>query len=374
MQVPANDFSRLWNFCRDDVLAAVERVCGSGWYILGQEVEAFERALALFGEHRVVVGCGNGMDALEIALRGLGLRPGDAVLTTPFSAFATGLAILRAGGEPVYCDVDAHGLLDPEAVEACLDAHPEIRFLIPVHLYGNMADMPALCAAADRRGVVVIEDAAQAVGATRDGIAVGRLGRAAAYSFYPTKNLGAIGDGGALATNDAELASRARSLRNYGQGTYRYVHESIGLNSRLDEVQAAILKDAFLPRLAEWTARRREIARIYLTEIRNDAVTLLPVPDPECGVRHLFPVLAPPGRAAALINHLNRQGVQAGRHYPGLIPEQPAMKACPSAPRLFGNLSRAAAFADREVSLPINPFMTYDEARIVTSAINDWPA
>lgn len=373
MRVLANDFTRLWDVCRDSALSAMDRVGGSGWYILGKEVEALEDALTQACGHGRVVGCANGMDAIEIALRGLGVRPGEKVLTTPLSAFATGLAIVRAEGEPIYCDVDEHGLIDPEAVQTCLEALPDIRFLIPVHLYGNMADMTALRGLADRHGVTIIEDAAQAIGASRDGIAVGRLGRAAAYSFYPTKNLGVIGDGGALATDDEALAPMARALRNYGQGSRRYVHEEIGLNSRLDELHAAVLRDAFLPHLEAWTARRRAVAQRYLDKIVHQAITLMPGPDKEGGVRHLFPVLAPVGRTEAFIAHLADSGVQAGRHYPSLIPDQPAMRNRSHPPSVFGDLTRAAAIAAREVSLPINPFLTDDEVSYVIDTVNAWP-
>lgn len=368
--ISANRFDRLWADCRDDYIAAVTGVGASGWYILGREVAAFEADLAAWCDRATAVGCGNGMDALEIALRAAGIGAGDRVLTTPLSAFATGLAILRAGAEPVYCDTDAHGLLDPAAAEAALEADPAIRAVIPVHLYGHLADMPRFTALAARRGLTLIEDAAQAIGARRNGQGVGATGHAVAFSFYPTKNLGAVGDGGALLPADAAMDAAARSIRNYGQ-TERYVHEVIGLNSRLDELHAATLRRAFLPRLEGWLARRRGIAAAYLSGIDAPHVTLLPGPDPEGAGWHLFPVLVAPERRAAFLDHLTRHGVQGGLHYPVLIPDQKAMTDR-AAPRVHGDLANARRFATGEVSLPIHPYLTEAEVAHVIDTVNGW--
>ncbi len=370
MDVSANSFDRLWAECRDDYIAAVTRVGASGWYILGRQVAAFEADLAAWCGRDTAVGCGNGMDALEIALRAAGIGPGDRVLTTPLSAFATGLAILRAGAEPAYCDTDAHGLLDPDAAQAALEQDPGIRAIIPVHLYGHLADMPRFTAMAAARGVTVIEDAAQAIGAYRNRRGVGADGHAVAFSFYPTKNLGAIGDGGALLPATADMDARARSLRNYGQSD-RYVHETIGLNSRLDELHAATLRAAFLPRLGTWLARRRAIAAAYLSGIDTPHVTLLPGPDPDGAGWHLFPVLVDPARRDAFLDHLKRNGIQGGLHYPVLIPEQKAMTGR-GAPRIHGSLANARRLAKSEVSLPIHPYVTEAEAEHVISTVIDW--
>lgn len=370
MDVSANRFDRLWADCKEDYTAAVTQVGSSGWYVLGQQVADFEAALAAWCGRETAVGCGNGMDALEIALRAAGIGLGDRVLTTPLSAFATGLAILRAGAEPVYCDTDEHGLLDPDAAAAALAADPGIRAMIPVHLYGHLADMPRLTALAAAQGIALIEDAAQAIGARRDGRGVGADGHAVAFSFYPTKNLGAIGDGGALLPATADMDRLARSIRNYGQ-TERYVHAVIGLNSRLDELHAATLRHAFLPRLDTWLARRRAIAAAYLAGIDTPHVTLLPGPDPDGAGWHLFPVLVAPARRDAFLDHLQQNGIQGGLHYPVLIPDQTAMTDR-GAPIVHGDLTRARRFATGEVSLPIHPYLTDAERDHVVATVKAW--
>ena len=370
MQVLANDFKRLWQDCQQDYTAAVTEVGASGWYILGQHVAAFEKDLAAYSGSRWAVGCANGMDALELALRIVGIGPGDKVLTTPLSAFATGLAILRAGAEPVYCDVDTHGALDPVAAAAALETIPGIRAIMPVHLYGHLADMAALAPLAAQYSIPLIEDAAQAIGSTRDTIPVGAEGRMACYSFYPTKNLGVIGDGGALMVGCEDHAVAAQALRNYGQ-TEKYVHDVIGLNSRLDELHAATLKNAFLPRLDGWLAARRGIARAYLERITSPHVTLLPGPDRDGSGWHLFPVLVAADRRDAFVRHLQSHEIQAGLHYPILIPHQKAMTER-GTPLVAGPLARARMFADSEVSLPIHPYLSAPEIDHVIACVNDW--
>ncbi len=370
MKVSANNFDRLWAECQQDYTAAVARVGESGWYILGREVEAFEVELTAYCRSAFAVGCANGMDALEIAMRVAGVGPGDKVLTTPLSAFATGLSVLRAGAEPVYCDVDTNGLMDPEAAATALAEHDDIRCIIPVHLYGHLADMAQLAPLAKRHDAILIEDAAQAIGASRKGLGVGAEGRTACFSFYPTKNLGAIGDGGALILSDADQDELARAVRNYGQTT-RYVHDVIGLNSRLDELHAATLRTAFLPRLPAWLDRRRVIAKTYLAGIHNPHVMLLPGPDSEGSGWHLFPVLVAPDRREAMLAHLSAAGVQAGLHYPVLMPDQKAMTGR-GTPLVSGSLTQARRFAEGEVSLPIHPYLTDAEQAYVIAVINAW--
>ncbi|WP_157994792.1 DegT/DnrJ/EryC1/StrS family aminotransferase [Paracoccus tegillarcae] len=370
MQILANDFTKLWQDCQDDYIAAVAAVGASGWYILGREVSGFEDALSAYCVSPFSVGCANGMDALEIALRVLGIGPGDKVLTTPLSAFATGLAILRAGAEPVYCDVDEHGALDPDAAAKALDSMNGIRAIIPVHLYGHMADIAALSAVADQYNVPIIEDAAQAIGASRNGVRVGAQGRIACFSFYPTKNLGVVGDGGALIVSDEQQATAARALRNYGQ-TEKYVHDTIGLNSRLDELHAATLNHVFLPKLDGWLTARRRIARAYLDGITNPNVSLLPGPDHDGSVWHLFPVLVKADRRDNFLAHLQADGIQVGLHYPILISDQRAMTDRGS-PLVSGSLEQARQFATQEASLPIHPYLTDDEIGHVISSVNKW--
>jgi dTDP-4-amino-4,6-dideoxygalactose transaminase len=370
MKVLPNTFDRLWTDCSSDVLAAVERVGASGWYILGKEVVAFEAALAVWAKTPYVVGVANGMDALEIAFRIRGIGPGDKVLTTPLSAFPTALSILRAGATPVYCDTDKHGLLDVAAAEAAFANHPDIKAIAPVHLYGHLADMNALQALADKYGAIVFEDAAQAIGATRHGMQVGDNGRMASLSFYPTKNLGVLGDAGALLVHTEADNKVAQAMRNYGQ-TAKYVHDIPGLNSRLDEVHAATLTDAFLPRLSDWLKTRKRIAKTYLENITHPAVTLMPGPDTEGAGWHLFPVLVDIEKRDAFVTYLQNAGIGAALHYPILMPEQRAITDY-STPVICGNLDTARRIANSEVSLPIHPYLSEEEQAYVIATINAW--
>jgi dTDP-4-amino-4,6-dideoxygalactose transaminase len=363
------DFKRQWDSIRERALAAIDRVGESGWLILGAEVAAFERELAAVSGVEHAVGCANGLDAIEIALRANGIGAGDCVLTTPLSAFATALAIIRAGAEPVFVDVDASGLLDVELAEQALGADSTIRAVVPVHLFGHAMDAGRLEATAASRGVVVIEDCAQAIGARSHGRAVGSIGMAAATSFYPTKNLGALGDGGAVLTRDAGVAERARGLRDYGQSA-KYVHDQLGLNSRLDELHAAVLRDALLPELAAGTARRIEIAERYRREIRTDGLVLPPSPEGSESVWHLFPVLTR-GAREPFRSHLTGRGIGSAVHYPVLMPDQKALReAFPNAIRR--ELPMAHRFAEREVSLPLHPYLSDDEVSRVIAACNEW--
>jgi dTDP-3-amino-3,4,6-trideoxy-alpha-D-glucose transaminase len=336
---------------------AVGRVLDRGWFVLGPEVEAFEREFAAATGAAHAVGVGTGTDALTLILRAMGVGPGDEVITTPLSAAYTALAVMMAGARPVFADIDPVRLtLDPAAVAAAIT--PRTRALLPVHLYGQAADMTRLADVAARHGLPIVEDAAQAHLATCDGRPVGSWGVATAYSFYPTKNLGALGDGGAVTTGDGALAARIGRLRNGGQ-TSRYRHVEPGVNSRLDEMQAAVLR-VRLPRLAEATARRRAIAATYRTAL---AGARLVVP-PECDaghVYHLFPVLTP--HRDRFQAHMNAAGIETLIHYPVPIPRQPALAGaqpvvCPVADRI----------ADEVVSLPLYPGLTDAEVAAVAEA------
>jgi len=369
--IPPVDLRARWRSLRDGVLAAVERVGDSGHWILGPEVEAFERALAPRFGTAWAVGCASGLDALELGLRCVGVRPGTKVLTTPLSAFATSLAVLRAGGTPVFVDVDASGQLDLELCAAALEADSELRTLLPVHLYGHALDLDRLEALRERFGLALIEDCAQAIGAESRGRPVGSVGDVAATSFYPTKNLGAIGDGGALLTNDGEHAELARSLRDYGQGA-KFVHERVGMNSRLDELHAAILREAFLPALQGFTDRRTAIAERYLAELEHGAIHVPPVPEASRSVWHLFPVIVE-GDRGSLGEHLRAAGIVTGTHYPHPIPDQPALAELGGPKLALGPLENARRFAERELSLPIHPFLSDEEVDRVVEACNGWP-
>lgn len=365
-----NDFGRQWGMVESRVLDAAKRVGSSGRYILGPEVEAFEKALAEFWGVEHAVGVGNGMDALEIGLRCLDVRLGDKVLTTPLSAFATTLAILRAGARPIFVDVDECGGIDLDQCERLLRQDSSIRFLLPVHLYGISLDLEKLAGLRGEFGLSVVEDCAQAIGATNRGMSVGSVGQLAATSFYPTKNLGALGDGGALLTNDARLAKKAKTLRNYGQ-TGHYLHAEPGLNSRLDELHAAILRDAFLPFLKEWTERRRKTAQTYLSRIRNSAIQLLPVEGGSGAVWHLFPILVAEGRREDLQQHLSSLEILSAVHYPRIIPEQEALQSSPGF-EIAEQPLQASRFSRCELSLPVHPFLSDSEVERVIEACNTW--
>ena len=368
--IAMNDFGRQWADTGPAVLEAVSRVGASGWYILGPEVDSFERALAALLGRRFAVGCASGLDAIEISLRCLGLKPGDKVLTTPLSAFATALAILRAGGRPVFVDVDDAGSLDLDRCRAVLERDRSIRFLLPVHLFGHPCNLERLAELKSRFQLKLVEDCAQAIGARFGAQPVGSAGDVSALSFYPTKNLGALGDGGAIATDDPSLADAARGLRDYGQ-TAKYVHDLLGLNSRLDELHAEFLRRAFLPRLAQWTERREQTARRYLEGIRNPSVRIVPVPAHSRPAWHLFPVLVDASQRSAFCAHLQEGGVRTGIHYPKIIPQQKAM-ADRSLFEVDGDLKQAEGFAAGEVSLPIHAYLRDEEVETIVGRINAW--
>jgi dTDP-4-amino-4,6-dideoxygalactose transaminase len=364
-----NDFRKRWLETREETLRAFEDVCESGWYITGSQLKAFEEALAAAWGLSYCAGVACGQDAVEIGLRALGCRPGDRVLTTPLSAFATTLAIARTGAIPVFVDIDRFGLIDLEQCEEVLERNPEIRFLVPVHLYGNAIDLERLRQVKDRFDLRVVEDCAQSIGATYEGMPTGAVGQVAATSFYPTKNLGALGDGGAVLTGDEELLRSVHSLRDYGQSA-KYHHDCVGYNSRLDEVHAAILHHAYLHRLPAWTARRRQAACRYLHGLSNQAVQPLGVPAGAQSCFHLFPVIVDPPRKRAFMEHLERWGIGHGEHYPIVIPDQKAMAEIPH--EIAMDFPVARRLAAGEVSLPMHPYLADDEIASVIDACNAW--
>jgi dTDP-3-amino-3,4,6-trideoxy-alpha-D-glucose transaminase len=367
-QVLLNDFRAQWAALGPALREAFARVGASGRLVLGPEVAAFERDLARYVGLPYCVGVGNGMDALEIALRVHGIGAGATVITTPLTAFATTLAIVRAGARPLFVDVDSSGLIDLDAVERVLAQRGGVRAIVPVHLFGHAVDVARLESLRREYGVVVVEDCAQAIGARSAGRVVGSASELSATSFYPTKNLGAMGDGGAIFAKTEALAARAASLRDYGQSA-RYVHDQLGMNSRLDEVQAALLRTALLPDLDAATERRRAIAARYQAEIRSSAIELVPQPEHSESVWHLFPVLVR-GDRERFRAHLMSRGVQSAVHYPTLTCDQRALSGldfvCDSA------LSVARDFAQREVSLPIHRYLTDAHVTRVIEACNSF--
>jgi dTDP-3-amino-3,4,6-trideoxy-alpha-D-glucose transaminase len=343
---------------RAAIEAAIERVLDRGWFILGPEVDGFEQEFASAVGTRHAVGVGTGTDAIALTLRALDIGPGDEVITSPLSAAYSALAIMMTGARPVFGDIDPQRLtLDPAAAAAAVTSRT--RAIMPVHIYGQAADMRAFEAVASRDNLALIGDACQAHLATCDGRPVGAIGTAAAFSFYPTKNLGALGDGGAVTTDDAQLAGRIQRLRNGGQ-TSRYHHQEPGANSRLDELQAAILR-ARLPLLAQWTARRRALAAVYHRELAGAPVMMPPVRE-QGHVYHLFPVLSE--QRDALQRHLANEGIETLIHYPVAIPQQPALAAtnpaeCPVATRVCAQV----------LSLPLYPSLPDRDAAQIAAVV-----
>lgn len=366
--VLANDFQKQWLDIGEDVLQAVDRVGKSGWLVLGEEVRGFEAKLSALFAGSYVTGCASGLDALEIGLRCLDLQQGERVLTTPLSAFASSLAIIRAGGEPVFIDVDSSGAMDLSIARQVLQQHPEIKFLLPVHIYGQAMNLERLENLKQEFDLQIVEDCAQAIGAKWNNSYVGSVGQCAAVSFYPTKNLGAMGDGGALVTPLQELDGVAKTLRDYGQSA-KYVHSVIGLNSRLDEVQAAILNDALLPRLDGFNRRRKSIANYYNREIEHDLIAKPRLSSASQPVWHLYPLIIQ-GCRDEFLNYLKENAIGGAVHYPKLISDQPALSGreilC------LSDIKNAQTFAEQEVSLPIHPYLTDGEIEKVVKVCNDW--
>ena len=354
---------------------AIQRVLSGGRYILGPEVAAFEKEFAAFVGASHALGVANGTDALALALRAAGVGPGDVVLTVSHTAVATTVAIRSIGASPLFVDVDpCHGLMDPAQLEQVLDKakqtdtparYSRIRAIVPVHLYGRCADMPAICRIADAHGLLVVEDCAQAHGAVVGGRPAGTWGSCSSFSFYPTKNLGAFGDAGAITTMDAELLERARLLREYGWQT-RYVSAIEGSNSRLDEIHAAVLR-VKLTRLAEGNARRAELASIYRTRLHQPSVLIPPASDPHQHVYHQF-VLRSPARNE-LQRYLADQGIGTLVHYPCPVHLQPAYASLGFVPL---PLPCTEAWSEQVLSLPMFPELDPVDAEWVADAVNAW--
>ena len=311
MQIPFLDVGAAYKELKPEIDAAIARVLDSGWYILGPEVEAFEAEYAAYCEAEHAIGVANGLDALHLALLAMGVGPGDEVIVPSNTYIATWLAVSQCGATPVPVEpVEATYNIDPARIEAAIT--PATRVILPVHLYGQPADLDPILAIARKHGLRVLEDAAQAHGARYKGRRIGAHGDAVAWSFYPGKNLGALGDGGAVTTNDPELADRIRVLRNYGSRV-KYVNEVKGFNSRLDPIQAAVLR-VKLRVLDEWNARRRGIAQRYLEGLAGSGLVLPQVPEWAEPVWHLFVVRHP--ERDALVKRLNEAGVGTLIHYP----------------------------------------------------------
>jgi dTDP-3-amino-3,4,6-trideoxy-alpha-D-glucose transaminase len=349
MRVPLLDLAALHEELDQELAEAALRVMRSGRVLLGPELSAFESAWAETVDARFAVGVGSGLDALSLGLRALGVRPGDEVLVPSHTFIATWLAVLHVGAVPVPVDVSAStGLWEIDALEAAIGSRT--RAVIPVHLYGHPVDLDPINALAERHGLLVLDDAAQAHGARYRGRPVGGLTHATAWSFYPGKNLGALGDGGAVTTSDPQVAVRLRSLRNYGS-TEKYLHDEVGYNSRLDDMQAALLS-VKLRRLEEFNDRRTRLARRYDEALAGLDLRLPSTAEWATPVWHLYVVRTP--HRDALRAHLAAHGVEAGVHYPVPPHLQPAFADTPFAD---ASLPAAEVLAREVLSLPMGPHL-----------------
>jgi len=360
-----NDFKAEPPELREAMLLATRRVLESGWYVLGNEVKAFEQQWADVCGVSYGIGVGNGMDAIEIALRSLDIGVGDEVITTPMTAFATVLAIKRSGATPVLADIEPDtALLSLESVSRCVTN--KTKAVVLVHLYGQVRDMDQWVAFSSEHGISLVEDCAQAHLASWQGTVAGHFGIAGAYSFYPTKNLGAAGDGGMVVTSEAGLAERAMQLRNYGQSV-RYHHPVIGMNSLLDEIHAAMLSER-LKWLPEFTERRRQIAEAYHHGIDNPFITTLALPQElDAHVYHLYVITSP--ERDDLAQYLKERGVQTLIHYPVPVHHQEPCRKLACDPV---GLVNSELHARECLSIPCHPQLTESEVRLVIEAINEF--
>lgn len=362
MKVPILELKPAYDELRTELDAAYHRVMDSGWLLLGPELESFEAEYATSVGVRHCVGVANGLEAMQLVLMALGVGPGDEVIVPSHGYIATWLAVTHTGAKPVPCEPDpATYNLDPARLEALLT--PRTKVILPIHLYGQTADMETINTIARPRGIFVLEDAAQSHGALCHGQAAGGLGDAAGISFYPSKNLGALADAGAVTTNDATLADKIRHLRNYGS-KLRYHNEYLGLNSRLSELQAAFLR-AKLPALAEWNSRRVGLAHRYLAQLANVGDLVLPrVPMWAAPVWHLFVVRTQ--RREALQKHLAADGIGTGVHYP--IPPH-LSHAYGNAGWKRGDFPLAERYANEVLSLPIGPHLRPEQVDAVCESV-----
>jgi dTDP-4-amino-4,6-dideoxygalactose transaminase len=365
MEVPSLDLHAAYRELSEELDDAYRRVMSGGWYILGAEVEAFEAEFGAYCKSRFCVGVGNALEGLELILRGYDIGPGDEVIVPSNTYIATWLAISHAGAvpAPVEPDIQTHNL-DPKLVERAITRRT--RAIMPVHLYGQPADMDPIQAIAEKHGLKVIADAAQAHGGRYRGQPVGSLGDASAFSFYPSKNLGCFGDGGAITTDDPKLADRIRVLRNYGQRS-RYINDERGFNSRLDELQAALLR-VKLRKLDEWNERRRKLAGVYLDQLRGvEGITMPHVPQWAEPCWHLFVIRHP--QRDKLQAALKEAGIGTIIHYP--VPPH-LQKAYADSQLKPGSLPICETLAREVLSIPIGPHLSGESQQAVISAIKSF--
>ena len=364
MKIPFVSFLPMEKELNDDLRSAFNRVFTRSWYIEGAEDEAFEKSFAEYCGTGYCIGVGNGLDALMLSLKALGIGEGDEVVVPSNTYIATALAVTYVGAKPVFVEPKLSTFnIDPELIEAAIVE--KTKAIMPVHLYGQACDMDAIMAIAKKYDLKIIEDCAQAHGATYKGQKVGTFGDAAGFSFYPGKNLGALGDAGAVVTNDKELADKVRALGNYGSD-YKYHHIYKGNNSRLDELQAAFLS-AKLPHLERMNVERRRIADRYLNEIMNPKVVLPTVEKEMIPVWHIFGIRCK--ERDALEKHLNDAGIGTNKHYPIPMHLQECYKDLGFAEGAF---PVAEEISSTELSIPMFYGMTEDEISYVIDAINSF--
>lgn len=365
MHVPFGDLARQFQQHRGEFETAINRVCERGWFVLGEEGKSFEREWAEFVGAVEAVGCGSGTEAIHLALWAHGIQPGDVVVTVPNTCVPTVAGISLTGARVVLCDVDEDtALMCTDALREILQAHP-VKAVVPVHLYGTPANISRIAGLAAQYGAIVIDDAAQAHDARYRGRPVGAQGFTTCWSFYPSKNLGAFGDAGAVTTHSPEIAERLRMLRNYGQEK-RYYHKIQGTNSRLDEIQAALLR-AKLSHLRSWTLRRTEIAQRYRERITNPLLRFLSLPPEVVPCYHLFPVRV--AEREAFIHFMGQKGVDCLVHYPVPIHLQEAYRHLGYRE---GQFPRAERLCREVVSLPMFPELSDAEVDYVIACANEF--
>jgi dTDP-4-amino-4,6-dideoxygalactose transaminase len=369
MNVPLLDLQAQYVSLRDDVQQAVERVLSSQRFVLGDEVRGLETSIANYCQTKHAIGCASGSDALLLALMALDVKAGDEVITTPFSFFATGACITRLGARPVFVDIDRRSYnIDPSRVSDAVTSRTKV--IMPVHIYGQCAEMDPLLELGRRYGIPVVEDAAQAIGATDKDRPAGSMGLIGCFSFYPTKNLGGAGDGGILTTNDDDVAVRLRRLRTHG-GANEYEHEEVGINSRLDELQAAVLRVKF-PSLDQWSDERAKKAAIYSELLgRTDLSFPLETPAVRDDGRHIFHqyVLRVPGNRDALMEHLQKHGIGSKVYYPIPLHLQQCFNYLGYKP---GDFPEAESAARDTLALPAYPELTEEQQVYVVETIKSF--
>lgn len=365
MKVPLLDLRAQYESLRDEMRVAIDRVMESQQFILGQEVSELEKELAGYSNARHAIGCASGSDALLLALMALGIGHGDEVITTPYSFFATASSITRLGARPVFVDIDPLTYnIDPAKIEEAVTEHT--RAIMPVHLYGQCAEMNAICEIAARRGLQVIEDAAQAIGADEGDCRAGTMGAIGCFSFYPSKNLGGAGDGGVITTNDDDLAEKLRILRSHG-GEKRYYHRVIGINSRLDAIQAAILR-VKLPRLDSWSNARAERASLYRKFFTDSGLTeQVELPFVRSNVRHIYhQFVIRTKERDSLVEHLKKHEIGTDIYYPVPLHMQECFGYLENSEGDFPEAERAAR---ETLALPIFPELKDEQQRYVVDVI-----